>query len=44
MSSTLFAEAIPTNDRTIGGRFAKNNPGGPGNPFARQTAALRLLD
>jgi hypothetical protein len=23
------------------GRFAKGNPGGPGNPFARQVAALR---
>src|SRR5262245_26191241 len=23
------------------GRFTKNNPGGPGNPFARQVAALR---
>ncbi len=42
MSSTLSAEAVPTtNDRATGGRFAKNNPGGPGNPFARQTAALR---
>jgi hypothetical protein len=28
------------------GRFTKNNPGGPGNPFARQVAQLRkrLLD
>jgi hypothetical protein len=42
MSSTLSAAAIPsTTDRATGGRFAKNNPGGPGNPFARQTAALR---
>src|SRR5215467_1685127 len=23
------------------GRFAKGNPGGPGNPFAREVAALR---
>jgi hypothetical protein len=27
--------------REANGRFAKNNHGGPGNPFARQTAALR---
>ncbi len=27
--------------REANGRFAKNNRGGPGNPFARQTAALR---
>jgi hypothetical protein len=27
--------------REANGRFAKNNLGGPGNPFARQTAALR---
>ncbi len=32
--------------RAADGRFAKGNPGGPGNPFARKTAALRqaLLD
>src|SRR4029077_638359 len=42
VNNTLSAEAVPsTNDRATGGRFAKNNPGGPGNPFARQTAALR---
>src|SRR5580692_9949698 len=42
MTSTLSPEAVPsTTDRATGGRFAKNNPGGPGNPFARQTAALR---
>ena len=42
MSSTLSAEAVPsTTDRAADGRFAKGNPGGPGNPFARQTAALR---
>jgi len=42
MSSTTSAEAVPcTHDRATGGRFAKNNSGGPGNPFARQTAALR---
>jgi hypothetical protein len=27
--------------RDAKGRFTKNNPGGPGNPFARQVAALR---
>jgi hypothetical protein len=30
-----------TNRRDARGRFAKGNGGGPGNPFARQTAALR---
>ena len=34
------------NGRTARGRFAQGNPGGPGNPYARRTAALRsaLLD
>jgi hypothetical protein len=42
MSSTLSPEAVPsTTDRAPGSRFARGNPGGPGNPFARQTAALR---
>ena len=42
MSATLSAEAVPsTTDRAPGGRFAAGNAGGPGNPFARQTAALR---
>ena len=27
--------------REANGRFAKFNKGGPGNPYARQTAALR---
>lgn len=27
--------------RDAGGRFAKGNPGGPGNPHARQVAELR---
>src|SRR5438093_10115619 len=27
--------------RTTDGRFTKGNPGGPGNPFNRQVAALR---
>jgi hypothetical protein len=42
MKSTLSPEAIPcTNDRATNGCFATGNRGGPGNPFARQTAALR---
>ena len=31
------------NGRDGHGRFAKGNPGGPGNPFARRTAALRSV-
>src|SRR5262249_33648207 len=31
----------PTAGRDAKGRFAKGNPGGPGNPFARQVAKLR---
>jgi hypothetical protein len=27
--------------RDANGRFTKGNPGGPGNPFARRTAAAR---
>jgi hypothetical protein len=34
------AESV-TGGRDAGGRFTKGNPGGPGNPFARRTAALR---
>lgn len=32
--------------RDAGGRFAEGNEGGPGNPYARQVAALRreLMD
>jgi hypothetical protein len=42
MSSILSAETAPLpTDRATDGRFAKGNPGGPGNPCARQTAALR---
>jgi len=29
------------NGRTARGRFAKGNPGGPGNPHSRRVAALR---
>jgi hypothetical protein len=35
------ATAPPDSGRDAGGRFAIGNPGGPGNPFARQVAALR---
>ncbi len=31
----------PNKDRDAKGRFTKNNPGGPGNPYARKIAALR---
>jgi hypothetical protein len=34
------APAAP-NGRDAAGRFTKGNPGGPGNPFARRTAAMR---
>jgi hypothetical protein len=36
----------PSNGRDDRGRFTRSNPGGPGNPFARQVAQLRqvLLD
>src|SRR5579871_5460583 len=42
----LLAEAATHNvdapsDRDAKGRFAKGNPGGPGNPFARHVAKLR---
>ena len=35
-----------TSGRTSTGQFAKGNPGGPGNPYARRVARLRatLLD
>jgi hypothetical protein len=35
------AAAASSNGRDTHGRFVKGNDGGPGNPFARQTAALR---
>src|SRR5581483_7032067 len=39
---TTSAEAGPSATcRAPAGRFAVGNAGGPGNPFARQTAALR---
>jgi hypothetical protein len=33
--------ATSTPGREANGRFARGNPGGPGNPFARRTAAAR---
>src|SRR5438105_853177 len=35
--------AVPDPGRDRKGRFGKGNQGGPGNPFARQTARLRQL-
>jgi hypothetical protein len=37
-------EAVPANpeQREANGRFAKGNHGGPGNPYARQVAQMRL--
>lgn len=31
----------PSPNGSNGGRFAKGNPGGPGNPFAKRVAELR---
>jgi hypothetical protein len=46
MTPRAMADAPSTNGRTLRGQFARGNPGGPGNPYARRTAALRsaLLD
>jgi hypothetical protein len=44
MSSTPHvngSSAKPQTVRDAHGRFAKGNPGGPGNPFARKVAMLR---
>jgi hypothetical protein len=35
--------ATPNAGREADGRFAKGNPGGPGNPFGRKVAALRSM-
>src|SRR5947208_15480320 len=37
------AQTPTTNGHEPNGRWAKGNPGGPGNPFARQVAALRKV-
>src|SRR5882724_1737172 len=43
-SRTTLTKATPTcNDRTPDGRFAKDNPGGPGNPHARHCARMLAL-
>ena len=34
---------MPTNGHDAKGRFTRGNPGGPGNPYARQVAALRKV-
>ena len=41
MTTSTTSNEAANSDRDNAGRFAMNNPGGPGNPFARQTAALR---
>src|SRR5882757_1711978 len=44
LSRPTLTEASPTcNDRTPDGRFAKDNPGGPGNPHARHCARMLAL-
>src|SRR5204862_6929732 len=40
---TESAAQTPTDGREPNGRWAKGNPGGPGNPFARQVAKLRKV-
>ena len=40
-SGHLDEPTRPTAERDAKGRFVKGNPGGPGNPFARQVARLR---
>src|SRR5207253_7094366 len=37
------AAQTPTNGHDAKGHWAKGNPGGPGNPYARQVAALRKV-
>jgi hypothetical protein len=45
-SAASVPDKTAPSGRDAWGRFAPNNPGGPGNPFARKTAALRkaLID
>jgi len=40
---TESAAQTPANGHEPNGRFARGNPGGPGNPFARQVAKLRKV-
>lgn len=46
VSPRAVATDPSTNGRTPRGRFARGNPGGPGNPYARRVAWLRaaLID
>src|SRR5262245_62495021 len=46
MTQTTTAPIPPADGHDARGRFAPGNGGGPGNPFARKTAALRraMLD
>src|SRR5262249_48282926 len=41
MSETTTVPTPSANGHEANGRFAKGNPGGPGNPHARKMAALR---
>src|SRR5947208_14428387 len=40
---TLTESSVTSTDRTPDGRFAKDNPGGPGNPHARHCARMLAL-
>src|SRR6266480_1919919 len=40
---TENAAPMPASGHEANGQFAKGNPGGPGNPFARQVAKLRKV-
>src|SRR5947208_13871538 len=40
---TLTESSVTSTDRTPGGRFVKDNPGGPGNPHARHCARMLAL-
>jgi hypothetical protein len=42
MSTTVESPNTTTECRDSNGRFAKGNPGGPGNPYARQVARMRV--
>jgi hypothetical protein len=41
MTATNSPQRVPKPGRNHKGQFTKGNPGGPGNPFARQVAELR---
>lgn len=43
MSKTVDLPQVDDGQRDAKGRFAKGNRGGPGNPYAKQTAALRKV-